>query len=275
MVGTMKREGQSLVVESSATRTANREFLDTFLEYGIGHYYTVAKLLSDRDPDELKEAELQSVGVELVSLASAALENLVRWYVALGRWTRRGPDSLLVEALQSVTPVDEMRTEALQEVTSESPNEFCLSVGVPWRRDELRARRIDAENWLYTVDQARGNIAKALEDLVPVRQATPRVWVLQYMNRVKQGYLVGAGDSNAAPVVTSKDAEPTDDSLTAVPSDQESRAQLTMLTGNAAIGLFLLVRLVYIAVYGREPHSPAFVVIWQELYPAKGRGHGA
>ena len=48
-----------------------------------------------------------------------------------------------------------------------------------------------------------------------------------------------------------------------------------MLTGNAAIGLFLLVRLVYIAVYGREPHSPAFVVIWQELYPAKGRGHGA
>ena len=38
------------------------------------------------------------------------------------------------------------------------------------------------------------------------------------------------------------------------------------------MGLFLLMRLLYVTAYGRDPSSPAFVVIWQDLHKSGGRG---
>ena len=212
------------MVDSTVARTANREFLDTYLEYGIGHYYTVAKILAGQDWEKLKEGEQLSVGIELVALASAALDNLIRWYFAVGKWVPADSQTLLVQVLEETRADDDMRTEVLGEVSSTNANEFCLSLGIPWRRDELRTRRIDTENWLYTVDQAKSNIAKALEDLVPSRQETPRAWVLEYMNRLKQGYVQGAGRSNAAPFVTSRHSAAAGDgagALGPVPKDAE------------------------------------------------------
>ena len=45
------------MLDSSVVRATNREFLDTYLEYGIGHYYTIAKLLSSRASEEIDEAD--------------------------------------------------------------------------------------------------------------------------------------------------------------------------------------------------------------------------
>ena len=262
----------------SLVRTANRELLDTYLEYGIGHYYTIAKMLSSSATDELNQAERHSVGIEMSALASAALDNLVTWYQVLGQWRTGETEKLLIETLDGLLIDDSHRLEALKQVTSTQADEFCRLFGIPWRRDQLRANRIDASNWRYTVDQAKLNIAKVLEDLAPVRDKTPRAWVVQYLSSIKQGYLLGSGRQRSVPTVR---AVPQNDQagqgvgdLTAIPSDPGSLGTLARLIGNAAVGLFLLVRLLYVSTYGQEPSSPAFVVIWQELYPASGPGRG-
>ena len=266
------------MVDPTLARSANREFLDTYLEYGIGHYYTVAKMLAGQDWSQLNEVEKQSAGIELGALASSSLENLIRWYFAVGKWVRSDTQALLVQVLQETIASDEMREEALGEVSSTNANEFCLSLGIPWRRDELRARRVDSENWLYTVDQAKANIAKALEDLVPAREDTPRAWVLEYLNRLKQTYVQGAGESNAAASVTipqQASGADGDGAFGSMPRDPEARAELTGLIGNATVGLFLLIRLAYIAVFSLEPRSPSFVLIWQDMHPTSSPARGA
>lgn len=62
-----------------------------------------------------------------------------------------------------------------------------------------------------------------------------------------------------------------DDGQVTIPTDPKMVYQLADLTGNAAVGLFLLIRLLYISAFGRDPRSPAFVMIWQELHQARGQ----
>ena len=266
------------MLDSSVVRVTNREFLDTYLEYGIGHYYTIAKLLSSRASEQIDEAEKLSLGIEVSALASAALDNLVTWYYALSQWRPRGNEEPLADILAAIHLDDSQRLEALRSVRETTASEFCRVLGIPWGRSELRASHIDAENWRYTVDQAKLNIAKVLEDLSPARINTSRAWVVHYLNYTKHGLLVGAGQPQSYPAVRveseggrqATEGDATD--LDVIHTDQESLDKLAMLTGNAAIGLFLLMRLRYVTAFGREPRSPAFVIIWQELFPSPGRG---
>ena len=71
--------------DSRSPGEINREFLDTFLQYGIGHYFTLAKLLSGRISGELSDPEKLSIGMEVSALAGASLDSLVAWYHALYR----------------------------------------------------------------------------------------------------------------------------------------------------------------------------------------------
>ena len=274
-----RSEVVGLVVDSGSARSANKDFLDAYLEFGIGHY-TIAKLLSGRATDEVSESERMSLGIEMSALASAAIDNLVTWYYALSEWDPRDGDRLLVDILGSVHVDDSLRDAALKQATGTRVDDFCHQLGIPWRRDELRSRRIDAENWRYTVDQAKLNIAKVLEELAPAVAGTPRAWVVRYLSSVKHEFLVGAGGHDSVPTVRAAPEDgnpPLQDGavdLGTIPTDKESLDRLAGLTGNAAIGMFCLVRLFYVTGYGQEPRSPAFVIIWQEFYPTRRRGRG-
>ena len=68
----------------------NRGFLDSFLEYRIGQYFTPAKFLSSRASEQISDAERLSVGIEVSALARASLESLVAWFHALRRWNVGG-----------------------------------------------------------------------------------------------------------------------------------------------------------------------------------------
>ena len=102
--------------ELSKTADSNREFLDSYLEIGIGHYYTLAKLLSSRISNELTEAERLSIGIEVAALATASLENLVTWYMALGRWKPREGRKLLPQILSGIHVEESDHLAALEHV---------------------------------------------------------------------------------------------------------------------------------------------------------------
>ena len=266
-----------MVAEPTSVKSRNREFLDTYLDFGVGHYYTAAKLLCNRITGELTETEQLSIGLEVSALASAALDNLVTWYIGLGRWQPRGSEALLPDVLDQVHVGEAHRIEALKHVQTTRADEFCHDFGIPWTADDLRSRRVDAENWRYTVDQAKQNIARVLEDLSPAQARTPRAWVARHLNSIKHGLLIGAGTQDRIPAakVLFEGGEPLDEAepneLT-IPTDPAVLNRLADLSGNAAIGLFYLVRLLYITAFGREPRSPAFVIIWQELHLVTGHG---
>ena len=263
---------------SSNAAVSNKEFLDTYLEFGIGHYYTLAKLLCNRISGDLSEAETHSVGLEVSALAIAALDNLVTWYYTLGQWRPLENDGLLVDILDGVLVEDSLRLDVLRHVRDTRTDEFCYDFRIPWKREELRARGIDVVNWLYTVDQAKLNITKVLEDLAPSRITTNRAWITRYLNQTKHSPLVGEGSHEGIPAVRMSSSakevsgEDGENDLPAPARDSEIINRLADLTGNAAIGLFCLVRLLYVTAFGREPRSPSFVVIWQELHPARGAG---
>jgi len=109
MANTPKGEGLD---EESGVATRNKEFLDTYLEVGIGHYYTIAKILSGRVSGELPETERLSIGLEISAQASASFDNLVTWYHSLLRWDPRGEDTALPDILEAIEVEDSLRLEA-------------------------------------------------------------------------------------------------------------------------------------------------------------------
>ena len=119
------------------------------------------------------------------------------------------------------------------------------------------------------MDQARLNISKVLEDLSPVDVETSQASVFRYLNSVKRGFYAGAGGSLAIPTVkVMGEGESTNEAIgdqLTIPTDPALLSRLADLTGNAAIGLFLLIRLLYISSFGRDPRSPAFVMIWPHI----------
>ncbi len=256
--------------------TANKEFLDAYLEVGIGHYYTLTKILSSRISGELSETERLSVGLEISAQTSASFDNLVTWYHALLRWDPRGETTPLADVLEAIAVEDSLRLEAFQHVTNSRADQFARAFKIPWTQADLRGRRLDVTNWRYTVDQAKQNIAKVFEDMSPAEATTPRGWIAKYMGTVGRQPLFGGGRYGAIPRVhaTSEDGDlaSTDEGTIVIPTDTEMLSQLVELTGNAAIGLFLLVRLSYVSAFYLEPRSPAFVTIWQEMHPARGQG---
>ena len=177
--------------ELSKTADSNREFLDSYLEISIGHYYTLAKLLSSRISNELTEAERLSIGIEVAALATASLENLVTWYMALGRWKPREGRKLLPQILSGIHVEESDHLAALEHVKGMRTDEFCHSFGIPWKREDLRARRIDEANWRYMVDQARLNIGNVLENMSPSSIRTTRDWVTRYLSSPKHESLLG------------------------------------------------------------------------------------
>ena len=262
--------------DSRSPGEINREFLDTFLQYGIGHYFTLAKLLSGRISGELSDPEKLSIGMEVSALAGASLDSLVAWYHALRHWSVRGGQQDLAQILSGVRVPDAERLDALKLTRDGRADEFCYAFGIPWKREDLRSRRVDETNWRYTVDQARLNISKVLEDLSPVDVETSQASVFRYLNSVKRGFYAGAGGSLAIPTVkVMAEGESTKEAVAdqlAIPTDPAQLSRLADLTGNAAIGLFLLIRLLYISSFGRDPRSPAFVMIWQELHATGAQG---
>ena len=268
---------RSLEADSQSVATRNKEFLDSFLEFGIGHYYTLTRLLTERITGTLNEAEKLSIGLEVSALAGAALDNLVTWYYALGKW-RPGPNqALLVDLLEATRVDDSHRRAAAKEVTSMKPNEFCHSFGIPWQRGDVRERHIDDISWRYTVDQAMRNTRKALQDLSFPTVETSQAWVARYLNVTKRRLIAvtGSREKIATAVVVSDSnnvaGEDHESELT-IPTDPDVLRRAGDLTGNAAIGLFCLLRLFYVTAFGKDPRSPAFVVIWQEMNPASGQG---
>jgi len=189
----------------------------------------------------------------------------------------RGNRQILVEILNSIRVQDADLGEVLSHARDIRADEFSHSLGIPWKREDLRARHIDETNWRYTVDQARLNITKVLEDLSPSNVDTPEAWVFRYLSTVKHGFHLGAGENVVVPAVKlvpqqTESAPLVDDGQVTIPTDPKMVDQLADLTGNAAVGLFLLIRLLYISAFGRDPRSPAFVMIWQELHQARGQG---
>ena len=261
----------------SPVAASNKELLDTYLEIGIGHYFVLSKLLSSRITGQLTASERQSIGIEISALATASLENLVTWYIALGQWKPRENQKLLTDIIAGIRLQDSHRTEALRHVRDTRTDEFCHSFGIPWMREDLRARRIDEVSWRYAVDQARLNIGRALEDMSPISLRTTRDWVTKYLSGPRYDALAGGGSADSITSVrllasTGGSTDDTDGGNLTIPIEQGLLDQLAELTGNAAVGLFLLTRLLYVTAYGRDPRSPAFVVIWQELHPARGKG---
>ena len=181
------------MTDGTNAAATNRELLDTFLDFGIGHYYTLAKVLTSRVPGDLNDSERLSIGLEVSSLASAALDNLVRWYYAMRQWKARGTQTLLVDILQGAEIRDSHRLAALKHVKTSRTDEFCQAFGIPWGAQGLRELRIDAANWRFTVDQAKLNISKVLEDLTPARVSTERDWVVRYLHTVSLDTSVGQG----------------------------------------------------------------------------------
>ena len=263
-----------MVSESNGAAQSNREFLNAYLEFGLGHYYTLARTLTGRVVDDLTEPEKVSVGIEVSSLAGAALDNAVRWYLMLRQWKPRTQQVLLSDILASARITDAHRQEVLEHVTTSRTDEFCQTFRIPWAGEDIRARGIDVSNWRFTVDQAKINISKVMEDMATAEQTTPRDWITHYLSAGTHGFLANTGELDPASIVRVESGEPLSDgadSLT-IPTDKETLLALADLTGNAAIGLFCLIRLMYVTAYGTEPRSPSFVVIWQQMHPSKGAG---
>ena len=231
-------------------------------------------MLTNLDRNGLGEARKSTAHLELSVLASASHDNLLKWYGVVDQWIRAHEQSLLVDHLLDSAVGEEAREQVLEAVSSSTANEFAVSLGIPWTRDELRARRIDPENWLYTIDQARANIEKVLEELADARRNTPRAWIVEYLKRVKQGYVEGLEMEYPEPASGRSLARGSWSSEGMAPIDDATREGLIEIIGNATVGLFLLIRLAYITVSSREPRSPAFVTIWQELHPPNSRGRG-
>ena len=232
---------------------------------------------SNRISGQLSEREHLSVGLEISALASAALDNLVAWYHALSQWWPHESQRLLVDILYEVRVEDSHRLNALKSVKGARADTFCHEIGIPWVREDLQSRSIDQANLRYTVEQAKLNIAKALEDLSPHRLKAPRAWVFRYLNSVYRELLVEADRHKPIPqqAVPSKGAGAPfrdNETIANTPIDQESLNELVGMIGNAAVGLYCLVRLLYITAFRDEPRSPAFVGIWQDLHPDRGRG---
>ncbi len=257
---------------SSESSQRNKQFLDAYLEFGIGHYYTVAKLLCDRISGKLSASESLSVGLEVSAQAASALDNLVTWYFALRKWKPSEDASLLVDILESTHIEDSHRLKALEHVKRSRADQFSRSFGIPWSRDDLQARRLDMTNWRYTVDQVKLNITKVLEDLSPAELVTSQGWIAQHLTTNQIGPSGASGARGVFPSVSSETAGTDQDGSLIIPTDSGVLNELADLTGNAAIGLFLLVRLLYITAFRLEPRSPAFVEIWQELHPSRSQG---
>ncbi len=263
-----------MVSEPSGAAQSNRDFLNTYLEFGLGHYYTLARTLTGRGVDDLSGSEKISVGIEVSSLAGAALDNTVRWYMMLRHWKPRTQQVLLSDMLANARITDAHRDDVLNHVTASRTDEFCQAFRIPWAGEDIRARGIDVSNWRFTVDRAKINISKVMEDLATGGQATQRDWITHYLSAGTHGFLADTGELDPASVVRVGGEEPSNngtDSLT-IPTDKGTLQALTDLTGNAAIGLFCLIRLMYVTAYGTEPRSPSFVVIWQQMHPSKGAG---
>ena len=253
----------------------NRQFIDNYLEYGIGHHYSLGRMVCNRLEDGLSDMESLKAGLEVSALSSSALDSLVTWYLALLQWKPNRGGQLLVDLIEGVQVDDSDRLRALEHVKAHRTGSFCRSFGIAWTQDDVSKLGIDDANWRYTVDQAKLNIAKALEDLSPGRVKTPRAWVSRYLDSIIYDLLVGAEREQALTtlaVLSEKADLPRDHDEAPVPKDPDLLIEMTNLTGNAAIGLFCLLRLMYITAFGKEPRSPAFVVIWQEMHPARGRG---
>ena len=252
--------------DSQSGAMPNREFLDSFLGFGIGHYYTLAKLLTERITGSLTEAEKLSIGLEVSALAGAALDSLVTWYYALGKWRPGGPSqALLVDLLESAHVDDSHRRAAANEIESMSPNEFCHSFGIPWQRGDVKARHIDDTSWRYTVDQAMRNTRKALQDLTFPTVETSHAWVARYLNVTKHQPIAVTGSREkiaTAVVVSGSDKVAGEDhqSELTIPTDPDVLRRAVDLTGNAAIGIYCLLRLLYVTAFGQDPRSSAFVV---------------
>ncbi len=227
-----------------------------------------------RGVDDLSEPEKISVGIEVSSLAGAALDNTVRWYMMLRQWKPRTQELLLSDMLASARVTNAQREDVLNHVITSRTDEFCQAFRIPWASEDIRNRGIDVSNWRFTVDQAKINISKVMEDLATGGKTTPRDWVTHYLSAGTHGFLTNTGELDPASVIRVESDEPSSDGADslAIPTDKETLLALTDLTGNAAIGLFCLIRLMYVTAYGTEPRSPSFVVIWQQMHPSKGAG---
>ena len=254
----------------------DQEFLDNFLEFGLGHYYTVAKLLSTRISDPMTASEQRSIALEVAALTSAAFEHLVTWYYALRQWRSPGNDTLLVDILKEMYLNDTKRLGALNDAQKSTKEGFCRSFGILWGKKELQPRGINIQNWHKSVDITKGNISKVLEHLSPLQFKQQKAWMIHYLNAIKHGLLVVAGDHKGIPIVTvltkgtqltKEDGDPV---IYATPTDSQSLKKHVLVIGNMAIALFHLVRLVYASVFNAEPKSILVDTITKDLYPNQG-----
>ncbi len=160
----------------------------------------------------------------------------------------------------------------MQYVRSPRADHFARAFKIPWAQAAVRGCGLDITNWRYTVDQARQNIQKVFEDMAPADTTTPKGWIAKYMTAAGRQSPFGGGKYGAVPRVCAQSEDDVPDDLGEEAhryTDQPRYAGSARRTaGNAAVGLFLLIRLSYISAFNLEPRSPAFVTIWQEMDPA-------
>ena len=257
--------------------TGDQEFIDDFLKFGIGHYYTTAKLVAANATGPLTDAEQRSIGLEVAVLASTAFELLITWFYALQEWRSTSNKNLLVDILQ-IRLNDAKRVEALEFCQSKTAEEFALAFRVPWNEGELLAKGFDPNILRNSVRIAQTNVAMILSNLFsPNLQAAgaseAKPWMIHMLNKVKHGFVVVTSEIEGVPgvhILTQGSNIQLQDGYSPIfdiDARPESLNRMIKIIGDMAIALSHMITAPYAVAFGTDPIKPALDPILQDLYP--------
>ena len=251
----------------------DREFIDNFLEFGLGHYYQICRILA-RGLEGMTAMEQRSAALEIQDAASSTLELLITWFYALREWHSANGQAYLVDLLHSTKLSPAKRYGALRQVKTSALGGFCNPLGIKWTRKDLdpqgidpSARRAEIELTIEAITQ----IFNQMDPLVP--EARPD-WMMDCLNTIKHGLVVTHSEYEGSPSVkiltrgslfVGKDGRPAVYEVRAMP---EAIGKFIDKAGTGSIALWGLIRLVYISKYQTEPASPVATSIAANLYGA-------
>lgn len=258
--------------------TDNKGFIDNFLEFGIGHYYTTSKLLAGGIDEYTSPNELRSIALEQQVLASTAFELLITWFYALQEFTGEDNKRLLVDVLPSVWLNDEKRTSALEFVKNATRSDFAKAFNISDESKVVREHGMDPAQLADAVSVAQRNLNRMFFHMyAPFRgkpeELEPHAWMTHMLIKIKHGFLVVGSEVEEYPsvVILTEGSQFRSKvgsiSLFATNAQMDNRELMNKVIGNMAIALRSLIHVIYAYIFGAQPISTVVDRIARELYP--------
>lgn len=249
----------------------DREFIDNFLEFGIGHYYRICQILV-HNFEKMTDSERRSAALEIHAAASSTLELVITWFYALREWHSASGQAYLVDVLHSTELSPSKRKGALRQVRKSSLKGFCDPLGIECTNKDLIPQGIDPSGRRAEIKLVIEAITQIFGQMDPVVPEARPDWMMDCLNTIKHGLVLTHSEYEGSPSVklltsgsqpVGKDGLPAIYEVRATP---EAINTLVEIAGNGSIALGGLIRLVYLSKYKSNPISSVVRSITDDLY---------